>query len=66
VGLLDLAGNGGCEAALAQRLTLLLASGEIPDLEQLQQEMAPRPTLYRTVSVVLPDLASYDCLLEVA
>lgn len=41
VGLLDLSGNDGCEAALAQRLAVLLAAGETPDLEDLQQEMAP-------------------------
>jgi hypothetical protein len=66
VGLLDLAGNGGCEAALAQRLALLLASGALPDLERLQQELAPRPALYPAVTVVLPELASYDQLLEAA
>ena len=66
VGLLDLAGNGGCEAALAQRLAVLLAVGETPDLEELQQEMAPRPAQRPTVTVVLPTLASYDCLLEAA
>jgi len=66
VGLLDLAGNGGCEAALAQRLEVLLAAGETPDLAELQQEMAPRPTQCPTVTVVLPTLASYDCLLEAA
>ncbi len=66
VGLLDLAGNGGCEAELAQRLARLLVSGELPDLEQLQQEMAPRPALYPTVTVVLPELASYDLLLAAA
>jgi len=66
VGLLDLAGNGGCEAALAQRLDALLAAGEMPDLEELQQEMAPRPAQCPTVTVVLPTLASYDCLLEAA
>jgi transposase InsO family protein len=66
VGLLDLAGNGGCEAKLAQRLARLLISGELPDLEQLQQEMAPRPALYPTVTVVLPELASYDLLLAAA
>jgi hypothetical protein len=63
VGLLDLAGNGGCEAALAQRLAVLLAAGAVPDLEELQQEMAPRPAQCPTVTVVLPTLASYDCLL---
>lgn len=40
--------------------------GELPDLEQLQQEMAPRPALYPTVTVVLPELASYDLLLAAA
>ena len=44
-GLLDLAGNGGSAAALAQRLDLLLVSDALPDLKQLQQEMALRPTL---------------------
>src|ERR1035437_3881774 len=66
VGLLDLAGNGGCEAELAQRLGLLLVSGEIPDLDQLKQEMAPRPALSPHVTVVLPALASYDQLLRMA
>jgi transposase InsO family protein len=66
VGLLDLAGNGGCEAALAQRLEVLLAASEMPDLEGLRQEMAPRPAQCPTVTVVLPTLASYDCLLEAA
>jgi hypothetical protein len=66
VGLLDLAGNGGCEAALAQRLAVLLAAGEMPDLEELQREMAPRPAQCPIVTVVLPTLASYDCLLEAA
>lgn len=66
VGLLDLAGNGGCEAELAQRLALLLVAGTLPDLDQLQAELAPRPALYPTVTVELPALASYDQLLEVA
>jgi transposase InsO family protein len=66
VGLLDLAGNGGCEAALAQRLVLLLSAGALPDLEQLRHELAPRPGLYPSVTVSLPELASYDRLLEAA
>ncbi len=66
VGLLDLAGNGGCEAALAQRLASLLDAGELPDLEQLQTELAPRPAECPAVSVVLPSLASYDQLLQEA
>jgi hypothetical protein len=66
VGLLDLAGNGGCEAELALRLVPLLAAGAMPDLEQLRHELAPRPGLYPSVTVRLPDLASYDRLLEAA
>lgn len=66
VGLLDLAGNGGCEAELAQRLSLLLASGELPDLDRLKDEMAPRPALCPQVTVVLPALAGYDRLLGMA
>lgn len=66
VGLLDLAGNGGCEEALARRLAALLAAGDLPDLEQLREEMAPRPALYPEVTVVLPALASYDLLLAAA
>ena len=66
VGLLDLAGNGGCEAALAQRLALLLEDGQLPDLEQLRHELAPRAAHYQDVTVTLPDLAAYDHLLEAA
>lgn len=66
VGLLDLAGNEGCEALLAQRLALLLASGEVPDLNLLRKDMAPRPALCPTVNVTLPQLASYDQLLRAA
>jgi transposase InsO family protein len=66
VGLLDLAGNGGCEAALAERLALLLVTAEVPDLEHLKQDLAPRPALYPVVTITLPELASYDHLLEAA
>jgi hypothetical protein len=51
---------------LAQRLASLLESGELPDLEQLQTELAPRPAECPAVSVVLPSLASYDQLLQEA
>jgi len=66
VGLLDLAGNGGCEAELAHRLAPLLVSGKLPDLARLQKDLAPRPGLYPSVTVVLPELASYDQLLVTA
>ena len=65
VGLLDLAGNGGCEAELAERLALLLRSDALPDLEQLKADMAPRSPQYPDVRVDLPELARYDELLEV-
>lgn len=66
VGLLDLAGNGGCEAELAARLAVLLAAGEVPDLDGLKEEMAPRAALCPDVTVALPSLAIYDDLLEAA
>ena len=66
VGLLDLAGNGGCEAELAQRLALLLDAEQLPELEQLRFELAPRPAHYQDVTVILPELAAYDNLLEAA
>ncbi len=66
VALLDLAGNGGCEAELAQRLVLLLASGELPDVEQLKDELAPCTPMLPAVTIILPDLSGYDCLLGAA
>ena len=66
VGLLHLAGNDGCEAALAERLAVMLLTSEVPDLAQLKQDLAPRPALYPLVTITLPELASYDHLLEAA
>lgn len=66
VALLDLAGNDGCEAALAQRLIPLLAAGALPNVDQLRDELAPRTPALPEVTVTLPDLASYDHLLEAA
>lgn len=66
VGLLDVAGNDGCEAVLAQHLARLLATGELPDVDQIRIDLAPRPALCPTVSVVLSTLASYDQLLRAA
>jgi transposase InsO family protein len=64
VGLLDLAMRGACEAALAQRLTLLLDAGSLPELPLLEAEFAPRTPACVEVSVQLPALASFDVLLE--
>lgn len=66
VGLLDLAIRGACEAALAQRLTLLLDTGMLPELALLEAEFAPRVPASPDVCVELPALASFDTLLSLA
>jgi hypothetical protein len=65
VGLLALAADGH-EAALAIELEQLYASNELPDLEALTQQLAPRQSEIPTVAVLLPELTSYDVLIEVA
>jgi hypothetical protein len=64
VGLLDLAGNHGVEAQLAERLDALLALGKLPDLEKLFDEFAPREAECPVVSVEMPDASIYDALLD--
>lgn len=64
VGLLELAANHGVEAVLAGRLEALLAVGELPDLEQLQNEFAPRQPQCPDVAVDMPTAALYDTLLD--
>jgi hypothetical protein len=66
VGLLELAATHGCEAALAERLAALAARAELPDLEQIQHEFAPRKATLPAVTVVMPPLAMYDQLREAA
>lgn len=66
VGLLELAAGHGCEAALAVRLDELARRDELPDLDRLVEEFAPRQAKMPAVSVVLPALAVYDALVEVA
>jgi hypothetical protein len=66
VGLLELAANHGCEAALAQRLVEIAGRNELPDLDRLTVEFAPRQASMPAVSVVLPGLAFYDELVEAA
>jgi hypothetical protein len=66
VGLLDMAGNDGCEAVLAQHLALLLAAGKLPDMDQIRLDLAPRPSHCPVVTVELPTLGSYDQLLRAA
>jgi hypothetical protein len=66
VGLLELAAGHGCEAALAARLAEIAARDELPDLDRLIEEFAPRQARMPAVSVVLPALAAYDALVESA
>lgn len=64
VGLLDLAANHGVEAVLADRLDALLTAGELPDLEQLRSEFAPRQAQCPEVVVETPAASLYDTLLD--
>lgn len=66
VGLLELAAGHGCEAALAARLAEVASRDELPDLERLAEEFAPRQAKMPVVSVQLPALAAYDALVEAA
>ncbi|KVT62260.1 hypothetical protein [Burkholderia ubonensis] len=64
VGLLDLAANHGVEAVLADQLDAVLTAGELPDLQQLCAEFAPRPAQCPEVVVDTPAAALYDILLD--
>ena len=63
VGLLDLAANGACEAALAERLDAILDAGTLPDIDALKAEFAPKTKPPADVTIPLPDLAAYNRLL---
>ena len=65
VGLLVLAA-GGHEAQLAQELEQLIELDQLPDLHALSQLLAPPSGAVPDVVVMLPTLASYDALIEVA
>jgi hypothetical protein len=65
VGLLVLAAEGH-EAQLAQELEQLIELDQLPDLHALTQLLAPPNSAVPDVVVVLPTLASYDALIEVA
>lgn len=65
VGLLVLAAEGH-ETQLAQELEQLIELDQLPDLHALTQLLAPPSTAAPDVVVMLPTLASYDALIEVA
>lgn len=66
VDLLDLADRANVVAELAGVLGALGERDEVPDIQVLREQFAPRPTLMPLVQVVLPAAAVYDELLEAA
>ena len=66
VGLLYLAAKGACEAQLAGVLVELMACKQLPELEVLEEQFAPRKSEMPSVNVKLPTLDSYDTFLGVA
>ena len=63
VGLLVLAHEGGCEAALAAALESTLDAGRLPDLDELRRRFAPGRAETPPVHVALPPPGAYDALL---
>lgn len=66
VSLLDLADRANVVTELAVTLSTLSERNELPDIETLRAQFAPRPTLMPFVEVTLPKSAVYDVLLETA
>ena len=66
VDLLDLADRANVVAELAVVLGVISERDEVPDIEVLREQFAPRPTGMPVVQVVLPAAAVYDELLEAA
>ena len=64
VGLLALAHDQGCEAALADHLEHLLAAGRLPDPAALRQRFRPAAPALPQVSIRAGSLADYDQLLD--
>jgi transposase InsO family protein len=64
VGLLALAHERGCEAALAQHLEGLLEAGELPHLDTLRERFGPAPSELPHVEVRLESLRIYDALMD--
>jgi hypothetical protein len=63
VALLQMAADDGIEGVLAERLEVLLAAGELPDIKRLREEFAPRVTEPPQVTVEMPAASVYDALL---
>jgi len=66
VALLEMAAGDGVEGALAERLEALLVAGELPDVQRLREEFAPRQPELPQVTVEIPAASVYDALLPSA
>lgn len=66
VALLDLADRANVVVELAGVLDALRERDEVPDIDMLREQFAPRPTMMPVVQVILPAAAVYDELLEAA
>ena len=65
VGLLALAHDRACEAALAEAIDAALDAGEMPDLKRLRERFTPDQATVPEVVVTLTDLSVYDELAPV-
>ncbi|MGJ7581382.1 hypothetical protein ACSFA3_14450 [Variovorax sp. RHLX14] len=63
VSVLDLADRANVVAELAVVLDALRERNEVPDIEVLRAQFAPRPMVMSFVQVQLPTTAAYDVLL---
>ena len=64
VGLLHLAATHACEAALAVHLEVVLAAGNLPDLEIARAAIAPPTAAVPEIMIKPPDLSGYDSLYQ--
>ena len=64
VGLLALAHDRGCEAALAEHLEHLRAAHRLPDLAELTERFLPDPSSLPQLNIRQGSLADYDQLLD--
>ncbi len=60
VELLALAHERGCERELADRLSIALEDGDLPDMASLRTRFSPDPAALPVVTVQLATLAAYD------
>lgn len=63
VALLDIAANGNCVEALAQRIEAFLDANELPDIAGLKSEFLPAVRARDHVTIPPPDFVGYNRLL---